>query len=251
MKKVMLTSNAGWIIAVVLFIGYIPGCLDGSSNSKEFKSCADCSNDNFSGLNYGELTNGISNYKKYQWPIINDSMNKLLGAGGNYQDARSCWYSLASLKHFMCLVEKYSVRAGLDTSNLGIRFYYATYGDSVFRGNSADPDFKKQYGPYDYSFHHTLFMVPTNRQHNLDIDFDPKLTLKARFPGITFEEIMSPKFKKSLGKNDTAIIYLQQKQILPAGTPMLVYGKFDISDPGGQNQGKLCPPTCDPGNLNQ
>lgn len=166
-----------------------------------FNSCYDCSDDAFFGLTKKELLDGISRYEKTHWELINnDKKRPPVGP-----DSRACWYSLDTLKKFICLIENYASGFKIPSSELGIDFYYAVYGN---KESIWEPSYKSLM---------TLFMVPTYKR----LDFDPRSSLLLN--GIqTFDSISDA----------------SEPLVLDGST-----ANSDI--PGlAKNQGQLCPPRC-------
>lgn len=206
------------LISVILLMAF-----NSSSNltdASSSKSQVGCTNDAFYGLTADEFVKGVARYRKTHWEKIN-SDPYMQNGGINKQaltDARACWYSIDTLKKFICLIERYSQSLGLGSGKLGIRFYYATYPhQGVWKA--------------EYKSRHTLFMVPTfyAEQQKANIDFDP------RFCSLNNKNILQP---------------LSQTV---KGTPqMQVFGLDGESANSGamaKNQGQLCPPTCPRGRV--
>lgn len=120
----------------------------------------------------------------------------------NFNDARTCWFSLERLKKFICMIETNTTGKLPASSKLGIRFYYAAYPDTI--------------STEKYKFHHTLFLTPTFSQGNINQDYEPRLSTKNNI--VLLKSLMntsSPFFKK----------------------PAMILGDNKI-----MNQGELCPP---------
>jgi len=196
------------------------------SNNNHAISTYNCTNDQFYGLTKSEFDSGRHKYKTDRWDLINSS-GKLRP---NTQDALSCWYSLDTLKKFICLIERYSADLKISSDHLGIRFHYAVYPDEGPLRNG------RHYEPYAKL--HTLFMTPTYKLNEKDIpsDFDPRYT--------DFPNTVRP-------PRDTVPIlkYFSFSQLSPAAKPLMLGSPYKIlysSTANGmeQNQGQLCPPTC-------
>lgn len=170
-----------------------------------------CGNDGFQGLTLDEFKAGVAKYGHTRANVISQSESARINAVG-FQDARSCWYSLDTLKKFICLIEKYSSELNLPPSQLGIRFFYAAY-----------PNNKIMYGQ-NYGNKHTLFMVPTYNLSNENRDFDPRYS--------------------ALNKSDSIVGILN----LPSTTRLFILDATSTNPISSQdllkNQGQLCPPTC-------
>jgi hypothetical protein len=213
MNRLLLTGNIILLGIVVIMSGFL---LAPSRNSTPppippFKSCYECGNAAFYGMPIDEFMKGIARYRRtHGYPINHEpymETNKLL-------DARACWFSLDTLEKYICLIKRFSAQRGLTDGQLGVRFYYGVY--------SNNPD--ELWNP-NYISHHTLFMVPTYRNKDGNVDFDPMLGTAPL---------------ASYFLHDTAATVPQPRVMI-----------FDLG--GGQktqgmakNQGQLCPPNCPP-----
>ncbi len=209
MKKISIAVNIV-LISIIMFMA----CNTSSSltsSSTASKSCVDCTNDAFYGLTVDDFVKGVARYRKTHWDKINSDPYMLTEQKG-MQDARACWYSVDTLKKFICLIEKYSKSLGLPADKLGIRFYYATY------------PYKGVWKP-EYISHHTLFMVPTYSDERDDnIDFDPRYNVKTK-------KKLQP--LSQIGKDN----FSTQLLVLDGTTS-------NAAHVTAKNQGQLCPPTC-------
>jgi hypothetical protein len=215
MKKVSIILNFILIgIIAVMASSMSPRFTAGSVS---FKTCVDCTTDSFYGLTLSEFMKGVARYRKTHWDLINSDPYMLSVQSGGLKDARACWYSIDTLKKFICLIEKYSSGLGLTSDKLGIRFYYATY---PYKGTWNQ----------SYLSHHTLFMVPTYRDDSTkykdNIDFDPRFDVQAKKGVLPMSQIGS--------KNGSVQIL-----VLDGGTANSTPPRTAT-----KNQGQLCPPTC-------
>lgn len=224
MKKISIGLNvvmAATIVGMAYYIYSEKKSVDSiliSGKDTAYKSCFDCSSDAFYGLQLDDCMIDIARYRKTHWNAINDNpyMQTALGKNKPMKDARACWYSLDTLKKFICLIENYSLknRYSYTSKDLGIRFYYAVYPDPL----EGNPEYKS---------HHTLFMVPTLNE----VDFDPRYS---------FLHGADPKNQPldSIILNDPS----EQPLILDWTTS----NNFQTGFTGtmAKNQGNLCPPTC-------
>ncbi|MGC4038674.1 MAG: hypothetical protein QM764_22110 [Chitinophagaceae bacterium] len=245
MKKILILGNLGWLLIFALFL---TKCNDASIAYQPV--CINCVTDNFSGVEAGKLMKGLARYRKYQFNASNREINAALNSGASFQDARSCWYSLDTLKKFICLIEKYSSSDKLrfTSKDLGIRFYYATYDRSVYDSFAivarAGGD---RIGRDSLGLHHTLFMVPTYRDSGLklDVDFDPRLSAGVSIETInqgftSIDAITRPGFDQ---------LFIWNNYITNPAQKLLVLDHEALSSttPSAKNQGRLCPPTCPTG----
>lgn len=189
-----------------------------------YTSCYNCSTDTFSGITIGEFKYGIARYRTTHFDSIN---NEPYMANLGLKDARACWYSLNTLKKFICLIEKYSGQlvSNTDSLDLGIRFYYAVYPDSSTpRIDHFDIADKSR---------HTLFLVPTyfSSADSLNIDFDPRYSV-------------SP-LNFAIYSGDSASAFAlgyAPRSFTPGSSGSS--NNSNSTNGGNQNQGQLCPPTC-------
>jgi hypothetical protein len=106
----------------------------------------------------------IQNYHNNQYQNITQSgMSPIPG------DARTVYFSLAKLKSFIYEIENRCCPCKDELGELGIRFYYAAYDNTMSLTTGPDP----------YAGKHTLVMVPTYTKDFLDgnppqhVDFSP------------------------------------------------------------------------------
>lgn len=102
------------------------------------------------------IQNLVDNYRSNQLEYINQNLGK--------GDAHSIWFDLPTLKSFIAEIESQalSIDANVQETDLGIRFYYAAY-----------PDVPEPTVPTDYAKRHTLVMIPTKKESDLNYDFNP------------------------------------------------------------------------------
>jgi hypothetical protein len=135
--------------------------------------CVSCE-DETKGEEIEHFRNVLENYRKNIWDSINNNTifnqpTKGMNHTGlqpiyNSTDARCIWFSLETIKQFICTIEKNNARLNDPAQNLGIRFYYAVYESDY----AKDPLKRNR---------HTLFMVPTySNGSGAEIDFDPRAT---------------------------------------------------------------------------
>lgn len=108
------------------------------------------------------IINMVENYKDNQLKYINESLQ--------IDDSRATWFDLETLKKFIYHIEvkaKNNTEKPIFNKNLGIRLYYASYPSAIDDSISKDPIFKKQ------TRHHTVILIPTRKEGDLIIDFDP------------------------------------------------------------------------------
>ncbi len=98
----------------------------------------------------------VDNYRSNQLACINEGLG--------IEDAHSIWFDLVTLKKFIAEIEEAS--KNLETpvleEDLGIRFYYAAY-----------PEVPQDPIPESCSKKHTLVLIPTKREDDLNYDFNP------------------------------------------------------------------------------
>lgn len=138
--------------------------------------------------------------------------------GDDFNDARSCWFSLDRLKKFVHSVEAYSKMANIDIDKLGIRCYYATY-----------PGHSEGLWNHEYAGCHTLYLTPTYNNGKFNEDFDPEISA-ARGEAVKLSDLITSED-------------VQQKLFLMGGSkPTNLFLNDGVCD-AFMNQGDLCPPS--------
>ena len=219
MKKLLIASNA---------ITFTLLCLLGSKCQHETVSPSKniCTVEEPVGITLEEFMDVTARYKTegadlltknakaftYLADINGMSQKNIVGAG--FEDARVAWYPLDTLKKFICTIEKYSDSLNIPSSQLGINFYYAIYGDNKHRR--------------DYSFRHTLYCVPTVGHDSIHYDFDPRYASK-------------------YGKDSAYYLSDFARAPLQTSVNLLMLGASSAPpNPLDVNKMNLCPPTCPP-----
>ncbi|WP_411811321.1 hypothetical protein ACLB9Y_15295 [Chryseobacterium scophthalmum] len=102
------------------------------------------------------IQNLVDNYRNNQLEYINQNMTT--------GDAHSVWFDLPTLKSFIAEIETQAqiINPNVQNDDLGIRFYYAAY-----------PETTVQPTPSNYAKRHTLVMIPTKKEQDLNYDFNP------------------------------------------------------------------------------
>jgi len=222
MKKFLPVSIIGLIVVALLIIS---GCNNPSTSTNT--SNTGCSN-NFPGLETEEFLKGIARYRQYQWNASNVRIRAELQTEPGYEDARACWYSIEQLKEFICEIEKNKPDS---VGELGIRFYYATYPDTqrhvvLFHAGNFTRGAKVNVG-----MRHTLFMVPTFRDKEINVDFYSTV-----LPG--------PESRPVKNLNIKTLTNPDWDTYMKTQTRLLVLGGVYKTNASGENQGNMCPPTC-------
>jgi hypothetical protein len=111
----------------------------------------------YQGLSYNQVIGMINNYRLNQAEAIRSRMG--------IEDARSCWFSLAEVKNFVCHLEAAVASNNcVNPTNLGIRFYYGAHGNPPTMAGI----------PANYAKLHNLILIPTYRDgKGTNVDFDP------------------------------------------------------------------------------
>jgi len=93
---------------------------------------------------------------------------------GNNMDARSIVFPIEALKKLIWEIES-NVRPLSANVELGIRMYYGKYPDIAAIKEDPDHPLHDDLSnlPDEYSFHHTIFLVPTYKDDVNFVDFDP------------------------------------------------------------------------------
>ncbi len=94
-----------------------------------------------------------------------------------FLDAKLAWVSFHDLRNYMRYLEAISIKNGfLNVSQMGIRMYYGRYPndkDELIRDFNSNRTINDS-----YCGRHTLVMVPTFRQGEIDFDFNPHFVEK-------------------------------------------------------------------------
>jgi hypothetical protein len=211
-KNLLIATN---IIAIAIIVALLfrNNSLRGLITECDTMGPNCCSYPDLEGETFGDFKNVVKRYKENSWTAINNSMNQQRNSL-DFLDARCIWFSLDSVKQFICTIEKYSRQLHLETKDLGIRLYYGQYPSN------------RNY----YADQHTIFMMPT---FSLDgtgeaIDFDPRHNVANNW-GTSKNEIRSfASSAASVGLN---------------GRFTILSGNADMN-PAIRNSGELCPPKC-------
>lgn len=117
-------------------------------------------NTNLSILDVGLIHKMIAGYRNNQLKEISNSIPN---------DAESIWFDLETLKSFIEQIEFNAKSNNAKSSELGIRFYYASYPEKAELKNYKDlKDISENYCKL-----HTLVAVLTINRNGVDHDFDP------------------------------------------------------------------------------
>ena len=123
----------------------------------------------FTGISKATAKDLADRYKNECQPLLTTRIP------GQSMDARCIVFPIEDLKKMIWEIEQ-SVRDISTETALGIRMYYGKYPDIAAIKEQPDHPLHHDLAnlPDDYSFHHTLFLVPTYKdENNVDIDFDP------------------------------------------------------------------------------
>ncbi|HEY9047419.1 MAG TPA: hypothetical protein VIN08_16045 [Ohtaekwangia sp.] len=202
------------------------------------ENCYNCKQDKFYGLTVQEFMEGVARYEHTHAALVNADPYM---RANHLEASRSCWYSIDTLKKFICLIEEYSKQVKVKPEQLGIRFYYAVY-----------PSNGPKHGSQNYRSLHTLFMVPTVQQpgDSVPVDFDPRYSVqRLGNTDVKVNEDSNAKEQKDPYKKgqDQKLTYIllndmpKDKQLF-----MLEFSSANAAATSGmvKNQGMLCPPTC-------
>ncbi len=196
-------------------------------------NCFDCTIDDLHGETAGEFMDVTARYRSLHQDLYNKYVKGTLSStnmgaltytkASTFLDARSCWFAADTLKKFICLMEQYAAKIKIPSSQLGVRFYYATYPD----GFTKAPQ---------YANNHTLYLTPTalDPKTSRFVDFEPRksaangrLTYLSDFLKDTLNQLSQQYFIKS------AIVTQPSVQFkLPDNSTINV----------SMNMGDLCPP---------
>jgi hypothetical protein len=219
MKRLLILSNFILLGIIVLMHSCTdsPGRVVQNPDKDSLKA-------HFNGITLQEFASGVARYKTTHSDLIEKDP---YFQGKNFQDARSCWFSISTLKEFISSIEISSAKLKINPDSLGIRFYYGVYPETSKPGidhfNVADAS------------RHTLFLVPTFSKgpEFQNVDFDPR---KSTTP---LAEII----KRELG--DKIKIGAAQPKALVLSTQ----ASTGVSSPI-TNMGQLCPAFCNTSSQN-
>ncbi|MFZ6009594.1 MAG: hypothetical protein ACOYXT_04540, partial [Bacteroidota bacterium] len=214
---------------------------------KPHKVCVNCSTDDFVGVPLKEFMMDVA---RYNGTHAKDILSELRTETPQDLPSRTCMYSLGRIKEFICQMERYTVKAGLNPDDLGIRFYYGIY-----------PEKKKIAGQL-YEGLHTLFMVPSiyDSRSQRYIDFDPKATAEKRYNNELYKGIYK-KAQFTPQHNFAALADLVPLALADSSIVIFMLDASAVKPPVGSivgmapvetsvmNQGQLCPPNCPPRNF--
>ena len=148
------------IVAVVLVGAIAFGAYKLGQQSVTDSDSSTCHNCDFSASTFQSISVETAhqladNYKQ----ICQPALNATLPNPESMEDARSAQVSLTELKTFIYALEEQTCRID-SLRNLGVRFYYGRYPD-LNRLTAKDPLYADLHtvNP-EYSFLHTLFVVP-------------------------------------------------------------------------------------------
>lgn len=244
MKQISFALNLLLLTAVIYFsCNNSSSSLPIASTGTGTPDCLTCDRD-FDGVLAKDFIRVVARYRKTHWDVINRIANLPGVASGvnpntadingnpTFQDSRCVWFSLDTIKKFMCYMERYSDSVGIPSDSLGIRFYYAVYPDTA-TSDFPESEYGTRFGQ------HTLYMVPTRQVQGEGIDFDPRISYENK--------------NKNHLPNDSAIVYLAQLLGNPSNLnkELLVFPGAHASRTATTltqayfwNNGKLCPTNC-------
>ncbi|HEY9009091.1 hypothetical protein [Ohtaekwangia sp.] len=212
-------------------------------------NCYNCKQDKFYGLTVEEFMKGVARYGDTHAALVNAAPFMTVDS---LKASRSCWYSIDTLKKFICLIEEYSRQVDVKPEELGIRFYYAVY-----------PANGPMHNGQNYKSLHTLFMVPTVQQKGdaVPVDFDPRYSAKyfsesgaVKSDVADSNDVKKEKYdqKQDQGKvdqkeTDGKLTYIPLLKMPKTEKPLVLdLTSANAAATSGmvKNQGLLCPPTC-------
>ncbi|MCP1384727.1 hypothetical protein [Runella salmonicolor] len=228
MKKLLIITNLAW--AATFFMSFKSEPVSQQKPCDQF--CYDYSNSVFSGLSLSEAKELTGLYSKNHYPSYTRGMQS--GFSRKLVDSKSVWFSLETLKKFIYQIERFSCQnCGQKAPALGVRIYFGEYSGTTGT-NAALPGFQNL--PREYAGLHTLMMVPTIKQKNKNVDFDPL----ASYNQGKCEIRPLSEYLKGLNKSyiDKSINELQYNNAMAFKAVIL------SPEVSAQNHGGLCPPVC-------
>lgn len=166
-NRFLILSNLIWILLLFDFTLKSCNVPQERFTSDEGDVVLNYTERDFNSLPLGAAKIMAENYYKTDVPS-----SKGLQVDGSFEDARSIWFSLEELENFMWIIRNYTDndKISVPAKDLGVRVYYGRYPDlPTLRANT---DFKGV--NFEYANMHTVFMVPTYKDGDQQIDFDPQ-----------------------------------------------------------------------------
>ncbi|PKV50788.1 hypothetical protein ATE84_2855 [Aquimarina sp. MAR_2010_214] len=121
-----------------------------------------------------EMTKGYMNHQLKR--INNSGRNDNDCSYPSMNDSQTIWFDFKSLKAFLYYIEQKAKESNslIETDNLGIRIYYASYPDKGSWSDFKDlSDSRIGMESVNYEKKHTLIFVPTIKDNGIDYDFNP------------------------------------------------------------------------------
>ncbi|MBV1924380.1 MAG: hypothetical protein KUG68_10180 [Flavobacteriaceae bacterium] len=163
------------LASLTLLIIYSCNVTNGSVSTLNNTICSNYTD--MSTLEVDLIRTMTNKYKDNQLSDINDSSHTPFTIANG--DTRAIWFDLETLKAFIHQIEIKAKNNAtpVQSKDLGIRIYYASYPDSAETYNDLNGVNGNYILPSIYQEHHTLVMIPTiNRRVgnvNIDADFNP------------------------------------------------------------------------------
>lgn len=222
---------AAILVAFGIYVyNYPPNFVDGIENQTKDFICENYSSKKMNTLSAGVIHEIVNEYRIKQLDYINSADTSL-------NDAKAIWFDLETVKEFIYHIEvnSKSLDSTINSTDLGLRFYYASYPEVI---DSRDPELGDLYGK-EYENRHTLVAVPTKRIDNENVDFNP-LDIETYTMGLNDID------KYNRIEVDNAFNFRNPTEI-----PVLGPTIKNSNDPqlpiGAQNHGSLYPPLGDRG----
>lgn len=219
MKKILIVTNV--LTLSLLFIAWKNKTPESGIPDRP-QPC--CTYNDMLGEKLSDFKLVVKRYKEFALPAINARVNEVwLDRGAetpNFKDTRCIWFSMDSIKQFICTIERYSAKLNLQTSNLGIRMYYGQY-------DISHPHYPDQ---------HTIFMMPTFSLSKTGpaIDFDPRYNVQKGWG-------VPPSGPKGIKSFAGGLVIVSP----PFGYRFTILSAAPYN-PAIRNSGELCPPNCVP-----
>lgn len=228
----LILAIAAILVAFGIYVyNYPPNFEEEIGNQTKDFICENYSSKKMNTLSAGVIHEIVNGYENRQLRYINS-------ADTSTTDTQAIWFDLETIKKFIYHVEVNSKNLddSISSSDLGLRFYYASYPIVI---DSKDPELGDLYGK-EYEKRHTLVAVPTKRIGNEDVDFNP-LDIDTYALGL-----------KATGKYDRIEVdgsfnFRNPMEVPVLGPAMEESSRGPQSPIGAQNHGNLYPPLGDQG----
>lgn len=222
---------AAILVAFGIYVyNYPPNLVDGIGDQTKDFICENYSSKKMNTLSAGVIHEIVNGYRDRQLRYINRGDSTM-------EDAEAIWFDLETVKEFIYHIEvnTRSLDSTVKSTDLGLRFYYASYPVVI---DSDDPELG-DLSEKGYEKLHTLIAIPTKRIGNEEVDFNP-LDLETYTTGLNDID------KYNQIEVDDSFNFRNPTEI-PVLGPTIKNSNDPLLPIGAQNHGSLYPPLGDGG----